>query len=161
MRLLKLGTVAWLVMCAGASAQTPNAQLMAPIQKFMDAFNKGDTAGAAATHLVDADLAIIDEVAPFFWRGAQALQSWAAALDGDAKKRVITDPAVTLSAPTRTEASGDQAYVVVPAVYSFKQKGVAMRETGQMTFALKKGASGWLIHGWTWSGRTPTAVAAK
>ena len=27
-----------------------------------------------------------------------------------------------------------------------------MREAAQMTFALKKGASGWLIHGWTWTG---------
>ena len=99
MRLLRLGTAAWFVMSAAAGAQTPNAQLMAPIQKFISAFNKGDTAGAAATHLVDADLAIIDEVAPFFWRGAQALQSWGAALDSDAKKRVITDQSVTISAP--------------------------------------------------------------
>jgi hypothetical protein len=49
---------------------------------------------------------------------------------------------VTLSAPTRVETTGDRAYVVVPAVYVFKERGVAMRETAQMTFALKKGAEG-------------------
>lgn len=47
---------------------------------------------------------------------------------------------------------------MVPAVYAFKQGGVAMREAAQMTFVLKKGASGWLIHGWTWTGPKPTAA---
>jgi len=66
---------------------------------------------------------------------------------------------VTISAPTRVESSGDSAYVIVPAVYSYKEKGVAMRETAQMTFVLKKGTSGWLIHGWTWTGPKPRRAA--
>ena len=53
---------------------------------------------------------------------------------------------MTIRAPTRVEIEGDGAYVIVPAVYSFKEKGVPMRATAQMTFALKKGAGGWLIH---------------
>ena len=59
---------------------------------------------------------------------------------------------VTLSAPTRAETHGDHAYVVVPSVYSFKEKGVAMRAEAQMTVVLTKGAGAWLIHGWTWTG---------
>ena len=155
MRYLTLGAVVWLVMGAAARAQAPDAQLMAPIQKFIDSFNKGDMAGAAATHVADADLVIIDEVAPYVWQGAQAFQAWSTALDGDTKKRGIIDPAVKISAPTRTETNGDRAYVVVPAVYTFKEHGVAMREAAQMTFTLKKGAGGWLIHGWTWTGSKP------
>jgi hypothetical protein len=31
------------------------------------------------------------------------------------------------------------AYVVVPAVYAFKERGVAMSESARMTFVLKKG----------------------
>jgi hypothetical protein len=70
---------------------------------------------------------------------------------------------VAISKPTRTEVSVDQAYVIVPAIYTFKQRGVAMRETAQMTFVLKKGASGWLIHGWTWTGARakPATGSAK
>lgn len=161
MRYLILGGVVWCVMGAAASAQTPDAQLMAPIQKFIDSFNKGDTAAASATHAADADLAITDEVAPYLWRGPQAFQAWSADLDSDAKKRSITDPVVTLKAPARVETNGDQAYVVVPAVYTFKERGVAMREAAQMTFALKKGAAGWLIHGWTWTGPKPQPVVAR
>jgi ketosteroid isomerase-like protein len=147
-------------MGAALSAQTPEAQLMAPIQKFMDSFNKGDMAGAAATHASVAELSITDEVSPYIWRGAQAFKAWSGDLDADAKKNGITDPAVKISAPTRVETNGDQAYVVVPAVYTFKQGGVAMREAAQMTFVLKKGAGGWLIYGWTWTGPKAQKVAA-
>ena len=160
MRYLTTGAVVCLLIGAAASAQTPEAQLMAPIQKFIDSFNKGDAAGAAATHATGADLTIIDEVSPYLWRGAQALQAWSADLESDAKKGGLTDQVVTISAPTRAETNGDQAYVVVPAVYTFKERGVAMREAAQMTFVLKQGAGGWLIHGWTWTGPKPQKVAA-
>jgi ketosteroid isomerase-like protein len=147
-------------MAAPARAQAPEPQLIAPIQKFMDSFNKGDIAGAAATHASGADLTIIDEVPPFVWSGPKAFQAWATSLDTVSKQAGITDQMVTISAPTRTETSGDSAYVIVPAVYTYKEKGVAMREAAQMTFVLKKGASGWLIHGWTWTGPKPQRAAA-
>ena len=156
---MRVLTVAALVSCAlvvPARAQTVDAELMAPIQKFVDSFNKGDAAGAAATHAAGADLTIIDEVAPYLWRGSKAFHAWSAALEADAKKQGITGPMVMLSAPTRMEKQSDQAYVVVPAVYTFKQGGTDMREAAQMTFVLKKGASGWLIHGWAWTGPKPT-----
>jgi ketosteroid isomerase-like protein len=147
------------MVAAPASAQPANAELMAPIQKFMDSFNKGDVATAATTHAAGADLTITDEVPPYLWRGSKAFQDWSADLESDAKKQGITDPKVTLSTPTRIETNGDQAYVVVPAVYSYKQRGAAMREAAHMTFVLKKEAGGWLIHGWTWSGQKPKPAA--
>jgi hypothetical protein len=161
MRRVTLGVVVWCFIGAAAGAQAQDAQVMAPIKKFIDSFNKGDTAGAAATHAADADLTITDEVPPFLWRGPQAFKEWSTALDADAKKRGMTEPVVTLKAPTRTETDGNQAYVVVPAVFTFKERGVAMREAAQMTFVLQKGAAGWLIHGWTWTGPKPQKAEAK
>ena len=149
-----------IALSAPALAQAPDPQLMVPIQKFVDAFNKGDAAGAKATHLSDADLTIVDEVPPFIWRGADAFTAWAADLQADAKAHGETDQMVTLGKMTRAETSGDRAYVVVPAVYSFKRGSTAMRESAQMTFTLKKGADGWLIHSWTWTGPRPTPSAA-
>ena len=113
---------------ASVHAQSANPQITAPINKFMDAFNKGDAAGAAATHLSDADLTIFDEVAPFSWHGEKAFQSWAGDLEADAKKNGVTDQKVTVKAPTRVEMAGDSAYVIVPSVYEYKLKGVPMRE---------------------------------
>ena len=162
MRILTVAALLSSVIAASAYAQTADAELMAPIQKFVDSFNKGDAAGAAATHAAGPDLVIIDEVSPYMWRGAKAFQAWGADLESDSKKNGITEPMVTISAATRTERSGDQAYVVVPAVFTFKQRGTAMREAAQMTFVLKKaaGASGWLIHGWAWTGPKPQAATA-
>jgi len=157
----RLALVALVCSIAGlVHAQSADPQITAPINKFMEAFNKGDAAGAAATHLSDADLTIIDEVAPFSWHGAKAFQAWAGDLEADAKKNGITDQKVTIKAPTRVETAGDSAYVVVPSVYEFKLNGVAMRENAQMTFVMKKSANGWLIHGWTWTGPRARKVAA-
>jgi hypothetical protein len=48
----------------------------------------------------------------------------------------------------------------VPAVYTCKQHGAAMREAPQMTFVMKKGTGGWLIAGWTWTGPKAKAAAS-
>ena len=158
MRYLTLGVLVSLCSGSAVLAQATDPKIVAPVTKFIDAFNKGDAAAAAATHA--ADVTIIDEVAPFVWRGAQAFKTWSADLEAEAKKRGITDEKVTLSPATRVETSGRDAYVVVPGVYTFKEAGVAMREIGQMTFALKEGAGGWLIHSWTWTGRKPEKAPA-
>ena len=155
MRYLTLATVVCAALVAPASAQAPDPQLMAPIQKFIESFNKGDMAGASATHAAGADLVIIDEVPPFVWRGPKAFQDWSAALDTASKHAGMTDQVVTIRAATRTESNADTAYVIVPAVFTYKEKGVPMREAAQMTFVLKKGGTGWLIHGWTWTGPKP------
>jgi ketosteroid isomerase-like protein len=161
MRTLLLSVAALLFVGSTARAQTVDPQLIAPITKFVDTFNKGDMTGAASTHLADAETFILDEVPPFMWIGAKAFEAWGAALDADAKKQGMTEPAVKLGSATRTEVNGDHAYVVVPATFTFKARGVPMREAAQMTFVLKKGASGWLIHGWAWTGPRPTKVAGK
>jgi ketosteroid isomerase-like protein len=157
----RLAIVACICLVAGlVHAQTADPQVTAPITTFIDAFNKGDAAGAAATHAAEPDLVIIDEVAPYVWTGAKAFQSWAADLQADSKKKGITNEKVTISAPTRVETTGTSAYVIVPAVFAFTMKGVPMSEKAQMTFVLKKGASGWLIHGWTWTGPRPQKAPA-
>jgi hypothetical protein len=148
-----------LVLGAAAGAPAADAQLMAPIHKFIDSFNKGDAASAAATHSATADLTIVDEVPPHLWNGPRAFQAWGADLDADMKKNGLTEAAVTLGVPTREESAAENAYVVVPAVFSYKQNGKAMRERAQMTFVLKKDAAGWLIHAWTWTGAKPSPAA--
>ena len=160
MRHLILGTLIGLGLGSTALAGSPDPQMIAPIQKFMESFNAGDMAAAAATHSATEDLAIIDEVPPYLWRGAQAFQSWGADLEKHSKENGDTDQLVKIGSPTRVESSGDRAYVIVPATYSFKRKGAAMIETAQMTFALKKDTGGWLIHGWVWTGLNPKPAGA-
>jgi ketosteroid isomerase-like protein len=161
MRSLLYAFAGCLLLASTARAQAVDPQLMAPITKFMDTFNKGDMAGAASTHVADAGSFIADEVPPFMWTGPKAFEAWSAALDADAKAKGMTEPAVKIGTATRSEVSGDHAYVIVPATFTYKAKGVAMHEAAQMTFVLQKGATGWLIHGWTWTGPRPKKAAAK
>ena len=77
---------------------------------------------------------------------------WLADYEADIKKNGITDPSVTLGAPKHIDITGDRAYVVVPADYTYKEKGKAMKEAGSLlTLALQKVAAGWRITGWSWT----------
>jgi ketosteroid isomerase-like protein len=157
MRLPFTAAICALGLLTPAAALAADAQVTATIHQFIDSFNKGDIKAAEATQA--ADVVIVDEPPPYVWKGPGAFQAWLGDLDRDAKAHGQTDQSVTLGAPAREEVSGDNAYVIVPATYAFKEKGVAMREPSRMTFALKKTAEGWKISAWTWTG--PRATPAK
>jgi ketosteroid isomerase-like protein len=123
------------------------------VRQFIESFNKGDVKAAEATHA--ADVAIVDEVPPYHWHGRAAFASWLADLAKHDKANDVTDQHMKLGDPVREEVSGDRAYVVMATEYTFKQKGVPMREPSQMTFALKKESVGWRIAGWTFAGPKP------
>jgi ketosteroid isomerase-like protein len=124
----------------------------APIRTFLDSFNKGDVAAAAATH-VSGGVTIVDEVAPYRW---SSFQDWLGALDKESKDGGLTDQSVTATGPiVRELVSGDSAYVILPVRYAFKARGKPMREDAQMTFVLSREAGGWKIAGWTWTGPDP------
>jgi ketosteroid isomerase-like protein len=130
----------------------------ATVSEFINSFNKGDVKTAAATHTADA--VIIDEVPPHRWIGPNAVQAWAGDLDKDAKAKGQTDQHVGLGKADRVLVDGDTAYVVVPATFTYKEKGKAMVEPAHMAFTLAKGGDGWKISGWTWAGTVPHAAAA-
>ncbi len=136
-------------------AASPNDAITAQVVQFIDSFNKGDVNAAAATH-TEKGIVIIDEVAPYLWQGHDSFKNWLDDLGKHDKARGITEGKVTLGTVTRVEVEGDHAYVVYPSAYTFKQKGVAMKEAAQMTFAMRKTESGWRINGWSFTGPTPT-----
>ena len=149
MRTLSLA-LAVTVLAAGLAAGSEKTDVMTPVHQFVDGFNKGDTKSALAACAAEAY--IIDEFAPYEWHGAGACSIWASDYEADAKKNGITDPVVTLGNPRHIEITGDRAYVVMPASYSFKQNGKPMKETGStLTVALHKDAAGWRITAWTWA----------
>jgi hypothetical protein len=145
---------------AAAGAATPAADVMVPVHTFIDSFNKGDTKTAAAQTSPDG-MSIVDEIAPFSWSGPKALDTWAKTLEEADKAAGTTDGRVTDGKPVHVVVSADQAYVVVPAVYTFTQKGVAMKEAARMAITLQKGKTGWLITGFAWAGTKPQPVSAN
>jgi ketosteroid isomerase-like protein len=156
MRSAILGVVCVAALSASSAMAAGNAALEAPIHTFIDDFNKGDSAGAAATHL--PSVSIIDEVPPHLWVGPKAFETWAADLTKNDMAKGISKETVTLGAVKREVVEGKTAYVVIAATYTFDQNGKPMREVAQMTYAMKKTADGWKIAGWTWTGPNPTPV---
>lgn len=152
-----LGSIALLGLgTAGAAA--PDVQLMAPIHLFVDSVNKGDMKSAAAT-FSPASVTIVDDIAPHIWVGTNAFDTWIKALGAVNDSEGNTDPAVALGKPTREIVGSDSGYVVLPAVYTYKAKGIPMRESAQMVFALQKAADGWQITGFSWVGTRPRHAA--
>ena len=136
---------------AGAAAAAPTP--VGTVHAFVDAFNKGDIAAAAATQ--SPDVTIGDEVAPYAWKAPGGFQAWGGALMADAKAKGESGNKVTLGETIRAEETGDAAYVVMAATYSYDQKGVAMTEPARMVFALAKSGSDWKISAWSWAGDPP------
>jgi uncharacterized protein (DUF1800 family) len=155
---MKLGLALVAALLVGpAAVAAPTDEVMKPINQFIDSFNKGDTKTAFAAY-APGNVSIIDEFTPHIWIGPKAPQSWAADFDKHAAADGITDPIVKLGKPIRVEADGKTAYVVLPAVYTYKVKGKPMAEKAEMTYALAKAGGPWMITGWTWGGEDPHPV---
>ena len=140
------------IVAAGSAAASDKLDVMASVHQFIDGFNKGDTKTALAA--CAAQTSIVDDFPPHAWQGPTACSDWANDFDADAKKQGITDPIVTLGKPWRVDVTGDRAYAVVPAKYTYKQHAKPVTESGAvLTVALQKVAAGWRITGWAWSRR--------
>jgi ketosteroid isomerase-like protein len=138
--------------CA-AAASTParavDSGVMATVHQFIDGFNKGDLKRAVAACAPSAF--IIDDFPPHLWQGS-ACADWARDLGTASKSAGITNGIVTLGKPWQVAVTGDRAYVVVPATYTYKQHGKPVTESGSvLTVVLKRGAAGWRITAWAWA----------
>jgi hypothetical protein len=127
------------------------------IKQFIDGFNSGDTKSAFAAYAT-GDITIIDEFAPHLWTGPQAAQNWAADYDKHAAATGVTDGNVKYSSVIVSNIEGDVAYVIVPTVYNYKEKGKAMTEKGNMAFVMVNQSGSWKIRAWTWTGTKPLAA---
>jgi hypothetical protein len=140
-------------MFAAHAQSTPEAA----VRSFMDGFNSGDMAKAAAINS-PSGTSIIDEFPPYTWNGTKAFDDWSAAFDANSKALGVTEPKVTLGAPVVKNVTSGQAYLTYPSLYTYKLKGISMRETGHVAIVLRKEASAWKIAGWTWTGTVPKPV---
>ena len=140
------------VFAAGTVHAADKDDVMVPVRQFVEGFNKGDMKTALAA--CADQTSIIDEIPPHEWHGAGACSAWANDFEADAKKNGITDGVVTIGKARHIDITGDRAYVVVPANYTYKLKGKLAKEVGStLTIALQKGGSGWRLTGWTWTKR--------
>jgi ketosteroid isomerase-like protein len=154
--------IAWsaILICLGleatAGAATPRAEVLATVDHFFDSFSKGDMKTAAASVSPDG-MVIMDDIPPHVWSGSDALQAWGKSLANAGG--AMTEPSAKADKPTSVVVDDNTGYVVVPIAFSYKEKGIAMRQAAHMVYALRKAPGGWQITGFTWVAGTPERIA--
>ena len=147
--LILAGTILSGTWTAAPALADDKSDVLAATKAYADDFNKGDMAAAAA--LCANPAVVIDDFAPHIWQGPTACADWAAALAAFARTEGDTDAHVTTAKPKALTVTGDRAYAVLPAHYSYKQKGKPVNEPGLWTFSMQKVDGGWRITGWSWA----------
>ena len=127
---------------------------MSAVRKYVNAFNKGDTAEMGMAFAVPGS--ILDGMAPHVWQGPTATHDWYRDVLVEGKQHGASDYFITLNEPLHNDITGDSAYVVIPATMNFKLRGKQITQSGAVfTVALRKSAEGWRIASWAWAKGTP------
>jgi hypothetical protein len=137
------------VPAVGSASDTSG--VMATINGAVGAFNKGDMKAWAAA--CAPSVSIIDGFPPYTWSGTAACADWWIAFDAGNKKNGMSWGMVALGTALHVTVTGNHAYSVFPATYTYKMKGKPAKDSGIFTLVLTKSSAGWLIAAWSWAER--------
>jgi len=137
------------VFACGTASASDRTDAMAVVQKWVDAFNKGD-GKTGASYCTDGAV-IIDDFAPHVWQGSGACASWYKDYEAFATKAQISDASVALGKARHFDVDSGYAYLVTPTTLTFTKAGKPATDKAIVTMSLKKGSSGWQITGWAWA----------
>jgi hypothetical protein len=123
---------------------------MAAVLQYVDAFNSGDRKAMAATC---ADpMQILDGMSPHVWQGPTASDDWYRDVLTEGEHVGASGYQITLGEPRHVDITADNAYVVVPAIMTFKVQGKRVTQTGSIfTVALRMLGTQWRLTAWAWA----------
>lgn len=155
-------TFAGVLACAlSVRAQTaPDAAMMRPVQRWIDAYNSGT--GALPEDIFSDDVVITDEFPPYVWTGKAGEHAWASAIDSFIKpgrQHVSVGPPQSFL-PTR---GSNRVSFVLPATLSFtsSRTGQQVSEHALWLFVLVKDGDAWKIAADTWTQNAASAGALR
>jgi hypothetical protein len=123
--------------------------VMATINGAVAAFNQGDMKAWTATCASGAS--IIDDFPPHTWGGPAACADWWNAFVAANKKNDMSWGTLVLGTAWHVAVTGNRAYTVLPATYTYKMKRKPAKDSGVFTLVLTKTSAGWLIAAWSWA----------
>jgi ketosteroid isomerase-like protein len=129
------------------------ADIASAVSAFVEEVNSGKFEAALArfTH----DVTIVEDLAPYRWRGPDAGAQWLAAMAANAERLGVTEVVMDLGAPQRIEVEGTAGYAIFAGTVLLKKVDQTLREAGLLTFALERHSDLWLIAALTWTGERP------
>lgn len=139
------------MLASGAVNASDRSDVMAVVQQWVDAFNKGD-GKTAASYCAEGAL-IIDDFAPHVWQGPGACANWYRDYLASVAKAQITDARVAIGTGPHVDVDSGYAYLVTPTTLSFMKAGKPVTDKAIVTMVFKKGSAGWQITGWSWADR--------
>ena len=131
----------------GWASASDKTDAVAVVNQWTDNFNKGDLKAAVA--LCAADASIIDDLAPFHWRGPGASQ----VVGGVRRLRQGSGNNGRNGYAGSFQRSTSVGTAPIRCASNLRRysKGKPIKVTARVTMALQKGSSGWQIVAWSWS----------
>jgi ketosteroid isomerase-like protein len=135
-----------------ASAQTKAIPAQAIVKLANAVVNVGNTGDASSlAGIFTSDAVVVDENAPFVWRGAAAGTAWWNHLVVLMKRAHMGNLHVGSLRVGEYRQSPTDAYLVEAMVITGTQSGKPFAESGTMTFTFHKTTGRWLISTEVWS----------
>jgi hypothetical protein len=134
---------------------TDAAALVDVINKALNDFRGGDITAFTAAWM-PRGVEIVDDVPPYQWTGEGALQRWLS----DTSKHIagldLADLDIRSKPALHAEVSGDNGYVILPVVVTYKRAGRRYIQEGTQVLVMNKTEKGWKMR--TMSYAAPPAV---
>lgn len=134
---------------AAAAPSVPPAPILQLANAAMRAADSNDESRFAGLYTDDA--VVVDEIAPFVWRGANAGGSWWHAVALTAKKMKMTHLRAINIRIGEFKQSATDAYLVEPMTVSAIANGKPFAEAGTTTYTFHKAGGSWLISSQVWT----------
>lgn len=126
---------------------TPDDAMMVPVRAvamFMATLDDARLADCFAD-----DVVIIENFAPYIFRGADAVARWRAGFREHAA--TLSGLVVTFGAAQDSTSDGETAYFVLPTGWTGTSNGEAFEEEGGWAFVLKRQGGNWRIACYAWA----------
>jgi ketosteroid isomerase-like protein len=129
------------------ASSAPDAAMMAPVHAIASFMATLDDAKLA--QVFTDDIVIVENFAPYVFRGADAALRWRDGFRGHADG---LSGLVAAFGPARDfSRSGDTVYFVLPTVWTGKTNQKAFEEEGGWAFVLRREGTGWRVASYAWA----------
>lgn len=133
------------------AAQAPPAPILQLVDAVIHSANTGDA--SALTALFTNDAVVVDENAPFAWRGAGAGVAWWHVVAAVTQKAKLTHLKAIGVRIGEFKQTANDAYMVQSMTVTALAGGKPFAEPGTMTYTFHNAAGKWLISTMAWTTR--------
>jgi hypothetical protein len=132
------------------SDPSDQAEIVEALNRFAEHVNRGEIPAALACFTDEPS--IVEDIAPYHWRGPHAAGDWLGAMAENAQRHGMSGIHMRFGAPTMVETAADRGYAVLPGDLTYSFPKAADRVVhGHVTFAVQRAGPTWKVETLTWA----------